>query len=259
MILPMDEREILEAVAAGRMSPEEAEQSLRGAGPTPTAQDGAFEVRVTATARAVRIIGDPTVTEANVEGRHRAERIGDTLTIDGSAQPGEDVGFSFEGRGGWHRQWRQWRQFAEPMVVRVNPTVPVHAEVSAGSLTVQGVTGPLSVVVAAGSARLDDVSGPFDVDTHAGTVRISGRIEAHESRIRCEAGAVSLHLRPGSSATIRARAEMGRIKIVGRPAGDPAADGYRVATIGGGTASVQVDATMGSVEIFSDEWAEARV
>ncbi len=203
----------------------------------------------------MRIIGDPTVTEASVEGRHRVERNGDTLTIDGSAQFGDEAGFMFEGRLGHLRQWHQWRQFTEPLVVRVNHSLPVHVEVSAGSLVVVGVTGPLSVVLAAGSARLDDVTGPFDIDARAGSVKISGRIEAHQSRIRCEAGSVNLHLSPGSSTTVRARAELGRVRVLGSPPNDSVVDGYRVVTVGGGSGDVQVDATMGSVELFSDDWA----
>jgi hypothetical protein len=274
------DREILEAVAAGRLSPEEAARALEEGkqdraedspdpappplhdsaeggpppGDAPTGGGPDVRVQITATARSVRVIGDPGIVEASVEGRHRAERVGNTIVIEGSPKPDDEDGFSFEGPGSWHRHWHHWRQVTEPLVVRVHTAAAVSAEVSAGSLSIQGVTGPLSVVIAAGSARLEDVNGPLDVEARAGAVRISGRIEAHQSRIRCEAGSVSLHLRPGSSAVVRARAELGRIRIHGLAPTDSMFGGVREATVGAGTATVDVETTMGSVDIFSDEW-----
>lgn len=266
--MDLTEREILAEVAAGRLSPEEAADALAnpppadapGPPPDPPSPNGGFRLKVSATARSVRIVGDVSVAEATVEGRHRAERTGDTLVVEGSVRPEEEVGFIFEGPGHWHRPWHHWRHLTEPLVIRVKPTVPVDVEVSAGSLNVQGMSGPLSVVVAAGSARLDDVTGPLEVEMRAGAVRISGRIEAHNSHIRCEAGSVGLHLDRGSDVTVRARADLGRVRVHGLPVPpvggptDSAFGGNREVTIGAGTATIDIETTMGSIELFSDEW-----
>ncbi|HSS08830.1 MAG TPA: hypothetical protein VLL25_03035 [Acidimicrobiales bacterium] len=270
--MTMTHREILEAVAAGRMTPDQAAELFEtpntaqssdgdegrdaepshpqaGAGPT-----SGFRVRISATARSVRVVGDPSVTEATVEGSHRAHRDGDTLFIDGNVEVDDVGGFAFEGRRPpWHRQWANWRRFAEQLVVRVNPTSPIDAEVSAGSLVVVGVTGPLRVVVAAGSARLDGISSPFDIETRAGAVRVRGRLDAGESRIRCEAGSVNVHLTRGSDVRVRARTDLGRVRVHGLPGHEPQLGGQRELTIGAGTASLDIETAMGSVDIHTEE------
>jgi hypothetical protein len=271
-VMTMTQREILEAVAAGRMTPDQAAELFEtsnttqsseadegrdaepsrpsaGAGPT-----SGFRVRISATARSVRVVGDPSVTEATVEGSHRAHRDGDVLFIDGNVEVDDVGGFAFEGRRPpWHRQWANWRRFAEQLVVRVNPTAPIDAEVSAGSLVVVGVTGPLRVVVAAGSARLDQISSPFDIETRAGAVRIRGRLDAGESRIRCEAGSVNVHLTRGSDVRVRARTDLGRVRVHGMPGHEPQLGGQRELTIGAGTASLDIETAMGSVDIHTEE------
>jgi hypothetical protein len=270
--MTMTEREILEAVATGRMTPDQAAELLEtansprggepsegrdaepsdptaGAGPTP-----GFRVRISATARGVRVVGDPSVAEATVEGSHRAHRDGDTLFIDGNIELDDVGGFTFEGRRPpWHRQWANWRRFAEQLVVRVNPSCPVDAEVSAGSLVVVGVTGPLRVVVAAGSARVDGIGSPFDIETRAGAVRVRGRLDAGESRIRCEAGSVNVHLARGSDVRVRARTDLGRVRVHGVSGHEPPLGGQREVTVGAGTATLDIETAMGSVDIHSED------
>jgi hypothetical protein len=270
--MTMNEREILEAVATGRMTPDQAAEWLEtanrtqagepsdgrdaepsqptpGAGPAP-----GFRVRISATARGVRVVGDPSVAEATVEGSHRAHRDGDTLFIDGNSELDDMGGFTFEGRRPpWHRQWANWRRFAEQLVIRVNPGCPVDAEVSAGSLVVVGVTGPLRVVVAAGSARLDGIASPFDIETRAGAVRVRGRLDAGESRIRCEAGSVNVHLAHGSDVRVRARADLGRVRLHGVSGHEPQLGGEREVTVGAGTATLDIETAMGSVDIHTED------
>jgi hypothetical protein len=282
------EREILEAVASGRMSPEEAAARLeqttqadppegRDAPPAESAQPAAAEgrdappndggqtsagagtgtglsVRVAASARSVRVVGDPTVAEATVEGSHRVRREGDALVIDGNIELDEPGGFAFEGRRPpWHRQWANWRRFAEPLVVRVHPACSVEAEVSAGSLSVVGVTGPLHVLIAAGSARLEGTASPFDVEARAGAVRLRGRLDSGESRIRCEAGSVNVQLTRGSDVRVRARADLGRVRVHGASGYEPQLGSQREVIIGAGTATLDIETAMGSVDVQSDE------
>jgi hypothetical protein len=277
--MPYDEREILEAVARGEMTPDEAARLFEeGAQPPPPPrpddppppppprpddqappppQGGpARRVQVVATARNVRLIGDHSVTEASADGPHRARREGDTLVIEGNADPFDSDGFSFEARRPWHWQWAI-RRIAEPLVVRVNPATPVDIELNAGSLSVVGIHARLGVVVAAGSARLDDVSGPLDIETRAGAVRISGRIDSGESRIRCEAGSVNVRLAEGSSVRVVARAELGRVRIDGVHGHDRLTGGQREVTIGSGAASLTVEAAMGTIDISSHDHVTA--
>lgn len=124
-------REILEAVAAGRLSPTEGADRLsaldaddagtaRGAaGRSETAETGpdqpttarvaatdtsagperkVLRIKVEATFRAIEIVGDDDVLEAVAEGDHRSRREGDVLVIDG--EPEDDEARDDEPRDG---------------------------------------------------------------------------------------------------------------------------------------------------------------
>src|SRR3982074_45769 len=92
---PID-REILEAVAEGRMSPDEAAARLEQAAARPAdvgapppraeplrSEPRARRVRISAAARTVRVTGDPSVSEAEVDGPHRVWREAEDLIISG--------------------------------------------------------------------------------------------------------------------------------------------------------------------------------
>src|SRR4051794_25955788 len=82
-----ERRQILEQVARGELTPEEAEDLLREADDSPPspAPDSAAIVKVVvrAGAGALEIVGDPEVAQADVDGPHRASIEGDTLVIRG--------------------------------------------------------------------------------------------------------------------------------------------------------------------------------
>ncbi|HZD65498.1 MAG TPA: hypothetical protein VE152_05330 [Acidimicrobiales bacterium] len=297
----MQTRWILEAVASGRLSPEEAAALLGTAGngggeagaPPPPAGSRARLLRVQAAARAVRIVGDAAVAEVAVEGVHEVRREGDALVV--SACRGDDEvpgGFAFvgpqlgrlarrawrahqspgstaqQGRGGqgardwedwtaWFAQgpgrsdWGEWQRLIEPLVVRVNPDLEVHAEATAAALTVADVRGRLVVDVSAGSATLDGVTGPLEVRAQAAAVRARARLAAGTSWIRCDAGNVSVRLQPGSDARVRATCELGRLRVGG--VGDDWGDqGSRELVVGTGRATLDVEATMGAVDIWDE-------
>src|SRR5713101_209979 len=261
--MPYDEREILGAVARGEMTPDEAARLFETGSnetppptppppPPPPLGGEAVQVRVLATARNGRVLGDPSVSEARAEGPNRAHREGGTLVIEGTVDPFDEGGFSFEARRPWHWQ-SAIRRIAEPLVVRVNPATPVDIEVSAGSLSVAGIHAPLGVVMAAGSARLDDVTGPVDIEARAGTVRLSGRIESGDSRVRCEAGSVNVRLARGSNVRVTARADLGRVRVDGASSHDRLMGSHREVTVGEGAATLTVEAAMGTVDIQSED------
>jgi hypothetical protein len=271
------DREILEAVAAGRLSPEEAAARLeegadrppaaapdapaegasgdagpRGAEP-PGAGGGVQRVRITASARPVRILADPGVREAEVDGHHRVRREESTLVISGI--DAMESGFSFGGRRRSYHDWREltdlneWRRFTQPLVVRVNPDLAVTAELSAGTLTVLGMRGPIEASLAAGSARLQDVTGPLDLTVRAGSVRIQGRLAAGASRVSCDAGSVVVRLDRGSSVRVRSFVELGRVRVHG-PHGE---SGSSDVVVGSGEGLLEIDATMASVELVAED------
>jgi hypothetical protein len=288
LIMGQIDREILEAVAEGRMTPDEAATLLEqraaadagaaagddagvGGGQSRDATEDFTRdftadaapgsgarvtgVRISAAARTVRIVGDPSVNEAEIDGPHRAWREGDTLNISG----GDDIGgqgFSFRSRRRSYRDWRdwpemaEWRRITEPLIVRVNPQLAVDAELSAGSLSVLGVHGPVTADLAAGSARLESVSGPLDVTARAGSVRIQGRLASGTSRIRCDAGSVTIRLDQGSSVRVRAHVELGRVRLHGQ-SGE--STGACDVVVGGGEGLLDIEAAMASVDITTSD------
>ena len=97
----MSRREVLEAVAAGRLDPAEAARLLDA----PTAS--ARRLRVRSAYQAVEIVADPEVAELLVvDGTHRVRRDGDVLIVSDAASEGSRFG-----------TWQGGRRLA----VRVNP------------------------------------------------------------------------------------------------------------------------------------------
>jgi hypothetical protein len=260
------QRQILTDVAEGRLRPEEAAALLDAASDAAAGQaagrPGIGRLRVAGTFRLVTVVGDRSVREAAVaDGPHAARREGDTLVLEN--EPDEDgwPGFAFTGAD---RRWRfpappgpdaGWAAARpRPLTVRMRPDLPLEVDLSAGMLRVDGVTGPIRVELAAGSARLDGVRGPLDVRVSAGSLRVAGVLDRGASTVHCEAGSVRVHLEPGSSVHVRARAELGRIALPDQagPASWMVGAGTREATVGGGAASLDVDAAMGTVTVSAD-------
>ena len=132
------QRAILQAVAEGRLSPEEAaslldqaEKAEQGQGsehdqpseepgaatgerprdhtPPPAGTDaGVKRVRVVGNFRSARIVGDPTVREAVAEGPHIARREGDLLIVESAFDESDMPGFVF------NRGLRNWRLTIPP-------------------------------------------------------------------------------------------------------------------------------------------------
>jgi hypothetical protein len=278
-------REILGRVARGELTAEEGASLLdeldregssenqhdeaepSGEARTGVATAGVSRIRIERSFGSVTVIGDPEVQEAVAEGPHRAERRDGTFVISNLIDDG--AGFTFSGPGGyrWHRGWRHerranrnwWREgfnFGgfDALRVRMNPDLPLEVLCQAGSLTVQGVRGPIQGDVQAGSASIDDFEGPLNLTLQAGTFRGRGRLQSGASRIHSEAGSIRLHLTRGSSVTIHGHTTMGRLSL-----GDQRSDdvfvlggGSREMVVGDGEAALDVDSTMGSVRVTAD-------
>jgi hypothetical protein len=306
------QRAILQDVADGRIPPDEAARLLDEAeepgaedgpeGPEerPSVQtEGIKRVRLVEAFRPARVVGDPDVAEAVVEGPHLVEREGDTLVVHGDDVPGVH-GFAFSrgdrpwypsrperqhgghwrrgrweahqgpgpwgggpgtgpwgGPPGWPGRWAlldAFRRIGDELTIRMRPDLPLDAGVTAGSLKVAGLTGPLRVSVAGGSARVDRFAGPLDLSVDAGSLRGSGLLAAGSSRVRCQAGSVRLHLERGSSVKVRARAELGNVVLPGDEDGERwlAGGGAREVTVGDGEGLLEIEVNMGSVVVSAD-------
>jgi len=308
------QRAILQEVAEGRLSPEEAaalldraehaEQETGSGQGEPTEGEGAGtgerpadhpsprgsgtegnvqRVRVVGSFRSARVIGDPTVREAIAEGPHVARREGDLLIVESSFGESDLPGFVFN-RGRWNRRMSSPEDFAggghsrrpprgprpgrwwageetwerEPwgrgeLTVRMRPDLPLEVDLSAGQLRTDGTTGPLRFDVRAGSARIERARGPIEATVAAGSIRVEALLTQGASRIRCDAGSVRVHLERGSSVLVRARAELSKLALPDRGGGGTWSPGDREEVkIGGGTATLDIDANMSSISVTAD-------
>ncbi len=303
------ERQILQDVADGRLSPEEAAALLDEAAPDedPDEDDadeeraeeqglagGISRVQVNGTFNTIRIIGDPTVREAVAEGAYIARREGDTLIIANEWEGVDLPGFVFAHGG---RNWRPtpagrpapppppsppprpglgappweglfawaggprkggghpWKH--SQVTVRMRPDLPLGAEVSAGSLRVDRVHGPLDISIAAGSAKINDARGPIDLMVSAGSVKLDTLLTQGTSRIRCDAGSARIHLRRGSSVRIRGRSDFGKLTMPSDRAGVRTIKGWVPGgsfetVIGAGDATLDVQASLGNLTVTTD-------
>ncbi|HLF70171.1 MAG TPA: hypothetical protein VI541_04375 [Actinomycetota bacterium] len=263
-----ERRKILEMVAEGTLTPSEASTMLDSgpqAPPLPTADD--FEeitaVRILGTFRSLRVIADASLRGAHAEGRHRARTDGKTLVIEDDAEF-EGNTFIFGVPGGQRGQrrvhgrinGREFRLGGQPpaLVVRMNPELPLDIEMTAGSVTVDGIRSQIRASLTAGSGRFEGVVNPFDIQVEAGTVRVAGRLRDGRSAVRCSAGKVSIDLDRDSDVRIVAKATLGKISL---PDGGEGREsqwagmmiGEKEATIGQGKGLLDIEAVTGAVAV----------
>ena len=252
-----ERREILSQVAAGELSPEEAARRLEelNAEAPPSVATAiarpAGEIRRVQLVRAfgtLEVIGDPSVREAVADGPHVAHREGDTLRIEGDWSD-DDEGFRF---GHQRVRIKIGGVNVNRLTVRMNPDLPLEIETQAGSVRVRGIRGPIKAEVQAGSTRIEDFRGPLDLSVQAGSVRADGVLDHGDSRIRCEAGNVRLHLQRGSSVRMKAHSSLGKISLDGSDDTWVLGGGRREVVVGGGAATLSLEASMGNVRVSAD-------
>ncbi|MBW3661729.1 MAG: DUF4097 domain-containing protein [Actinobacteria bacterium] len=248
------QRRILDEVAAGALSPDDAAALLRqlrdGAAadaadaPPATRDPGIRTLRVRCSLAEVRIIGDPTVAGAIADGPHEARTEGRTLVIQDRV---EGRGFTFGARRGFVGIGRRSGQ----LEVRAHPDLDLEVELAAGELTVTGMRGPIAASVAAGSLELEGFRGPLKLKLKAGTVEGRGRLTSGASTVQCKLGEVRLDLDADSDVTVTARAKVGEVRLPDRQGGagiDLREDRY---VFGRGTATLEIDTAAGAVDIRS--------
>jgi len=97
----------------------------------------------------------------------------------------------------------------------MRPDLALDVDMSAGSLDVVGVRGPIQGALAAATVSITGFAGPLDLETSAGRIDASGVLSGGSSRVRCHAGRLAMHLEHGSSVRINARTTVGRLELPG--------------------------------------------
>jgi hypothetical protein len=238
------QREIVNQVASGTISPEEGAARLEGleAGPapvtTPTPSAGPKQVKIVSRFGNTEVIGDASVSYAVADGPHRIRQDGDTMLIEQSGF-GDDS-FEFLRRPG------RPNASGETLRIRMNPMVPLVARVQAGNVRIDGIHSALTAEVQAGNCRVNDFRGPIRLSVVAGNVEASGQLDSGASSIRCNMGEVKVSLARRSSVSITARTTMGDVAIEGEGITH---SGSHQAVLGDGAGTLDIDCTLGSVRV----------
>ena len=211
-----------------------------------TGAKGVERVSVRAVARRVRIVADGTVATVSVDGPHVLRRTGSVLEVTSDG----DIGPNFDGF-----ILRPPRSFddlraiglGKELLVRVNPTIIVDAEVTAGALTTEGVPFLGKIRVTAGGATLERIAEANDVLVQAGSATISGDIATGRSRIRCESGSLDVTLGDRSSVTVRTEVQLGKVSWAGTDN-----DNVDEVVLGNGAARLDIGVVMGWATIKAD-------
>lgn len=218
-----DLRDLLNRVASGEISPEEAESTLNRAGTAAKADATAHEAipeqpapepvrRISVRGSAVRlvVVGDPSVDTAIAEGPHRVSHVGDRLTVHSDLRVGE---YEAEAPKSTFATWLSTANRAgSTLRVRVNPDLPLDVLNVAGSLELSGMRSATSVGVEAGSARLHDGAGQLTLSVASGSADVEWQFQG-ECSVSTDLGSARLTLLPGSDVSVKAEATLGLATI----------------------------------------------
>jgi hypothetical protein len=248
------QREILNQVASGAISAEEGASRLEALEaapalppPAPAAITTVRQVKVVSRFCNAAVIGDRSVATAVAEGPHKVRQDGDTMVIEQSPIT-DDTSFEFSRPQG--RVIINGFDFARKLTVRVNPDLALSATVQAGNLRVEGMRGKITAEVQAGNCKVDDFRGPINLAVTAGNVAASGRIDGGASSVRCEMGAAKVNLDRASSVRITARTSLGKIRIEGDGISQSVDNREsRSTTVGGGAGTLDMECSMGNVQV----------
>lgn len=250
-------RTLLEDVASGKISPEEASTRIAELSQTtpvsevvPT-DEPVRRIQVKAGAVRLTVTGDPSVAEAVANGPHTMRREGDLLLIDTNTTAGEGD-FSVDAPRSAFMTWlgQMVNRVGASVEVRVNPNLPIQILLVGGALELQGVAAGASVGVEAGSAQLSG-SGPLIFDVASG----SGKVEwafTGQSKVRADMGSVNVTVRPESNVTVTADTSLGQA-IVKTHTGNlkaPQDGATPPVAVGDGQGNLAVSSRMGSAQVI---------
>ena len=211
---------------------------------------GVERIAVHAVGRRVRIVGDRSVATASAQGPHVLRRAGSVLEI---ASDGE-LGPSFDGFSILKppRSIDDLKSISlgKELLLRVNPSIPVDVEVTAGNLSCLDVPYLGKVRLTAGAADVTGARELDDVLIQAGSATLRGCLATGRSRVRCESGQVTVELDGGSNVTVRGEIQLGRLTWTPNP--NPGGQVDEV-VIGNGAARLDVSVIMGWATIKTGE------
>lgn len=210
-----------------------------------TGSKGVDRISVHAVGRRVRIVGDRSVATASAEGPHVLRRNGSVLEVSSDGEIGPNLdGFSILRPP---RSLDELRALGlgKELYLRINPSILVDVEVTAGGLTCTDLPYLGKVRLTAGSAELTGIAEAEDVLVQAGSASLKGSITSGRSRIRVESGQLSVELDDRSNVTVRGEAQLGKITWPGNQSLDEL-------VLGNGSARLDVGVVMGWATIKGD-------
>jgi hypothetical protein len=213
--------------------------------PKPVNTSGVQRISVRAVGRRVRIIGETAVATLSADGPHVLRRNGSVLEVSSDGELGASLdGFSI--LRGVPRNMEDIRALGlgKELLLRVNPSIVVDVEMTAGNLNTERVPHLGKVRVTAGGAKLLDVTEINDALIQAGSATIKGAIKTGRNRIRAESGSLSITLGDDSNVTVTGESQLGRISWSGGHSGA----GDEV-VMGNGSARLDVEVVMGHAQI----------
>jgi len=201
----------------------------------PVNTSGVERISVRAVGRRVRIIGETAVATLSADGPHVLRRNGSVLEVSSDGELGASLdGFSI--LRGVPRNMEDIRALSlgKELLLRVNPSIVVDVEMTAGNLNTERVPHLGKVRVTAGGAKLLDVTEINDALVQAGSATIKGSIKTGRNRIRAESGSLSITLADDSNVTVTGEAQLGRISWSGghTGAGDEVVMGHAQVRVG---------------------------
>ena len=225
--------------------------------PKPVNTSGVQRISVRAVGRRVRIIGETAVATLSADGPHVLRRNGAVLEVSSDGELGASLdGFSI--LRGVPRTMEDIRALSlgKELLLRVNPSIVVDVEMTAGNLNTERVPHLGKVRVTAGGAKLLDVTEINDALVQAGSATIKGAIKTGRNRIRAESGSLNITLGDDSNVTVTGESQLGRISWSGGHTGA----GDEV-VMGNGSAKLDVEVVMGhaQVRVGSDPKSEEGV
>ena len=206
---------------------------------------GVDRISVHAVGRRVRIIGDRSVATASAEGPHVLRRNGSVLEVSSDGEIGPNLdGFSILRPP---RSLDELRALGlgKELYLRINPSILVDVEVTAGGLTCTDLPYLGKVRLTAGSAELTGVAEAEDVLVQAGSASIKGAIVSGRSRVRVESGQLTVELDDRSNVTVRGEAQLGKITWPDNQAVDEL-------VLGNGSARLDIGVVMGWATVKAD-------
>ena len=253
-------REILNRVASGELTPEQAATLLAGTAPTGSTTPEAPSTeplpvrRLAIRSRAMRLVvrADSSVDTAIAEGPHRVSHVGDTLTVNSDLSAGE---YETEAPKSAFANWlSNMNRAGETLTVRVNPDLPLEVLCIAGSAEVTGVRAGASIGVEAGSAKLLDGAGRLTLSVASGSADVEWRFSG-ESSVSTDLGSSRVSVLPGSDVSITAEATLGASTIRlanGTTIKAPTKASHEVnppVVVGEGTGRLRVTSRLGSAVV----------